>query len=250
MFLFEKCFDLDELARRNLHVHTRFSFCAKPEMTLEAIVREAERAGLTDIALVDHSNVEADGSSTPVPAHNEILKAQRAALDTPVRILIGSELSALGLGRYSETPENMRAMEYRLFAQNHYHLSCWEQPEDRSPAGYARHMIAVLTELFRTDFCDCVAPPLAPVKLRIENAGRVLDEISDAALGDLLAAGEAAGSAWELHSGAICGWPDFARRYFNLGREIGVHFHMATDAHRLAAVDTAPALAEYRQILL
>ena len=247
MFLFDVCFDLDELARRNMHVHSHFSRCASGEMLLPDIVRAAERAGLTDIAVVDHSNLFKD---VEVPAHNELLKAQRDALDTPVRVRIGSELSAWGVGKYSETPEVIRAMEYRLFAQNHYQMFYWEHPEEQTPRGYADHMLAVLTELFRTDFCDCVAHPIAPIKIRtLAEPARVLDCISDAALGDLLAAGEAAGSAWELHAGATLGFPAFARRFFNLGRELGVHFTFGTDAHSLAAIDPAPVLEQMKAVL-
>ncbi len=47
MYCHEKTYDLDALARMNLHVHTAFSHCADRAMTLPAIVSEAEKAGLT-----------------------------------------------------------------------------------------------------------------------------------------------------------------------------------------------------------
>ena len=46
MFLHEATYDLDELARFNLHCHTHYSNCAKREMTVENIIKEAERCGL------------------------------------------------------------------------------------------------------------------------------------------------------------------------------------------------------------
>ena len=91
MFYFEKCYDIDELMRRNMHIHTNFSGCAKPEMTLEAIVREAERCGLTDIAITDHSDI---WMSDHTVATNEILKQQRDKLQTNVNIRIGAEMMA------------------------------------------------------------------------------------------------------------------------------------------------------------
>ena len=42
MFFHEKSYDIDELMRHNMHIHTTFSGCAKPEMTLNDIVRTAE----------------------------------------------------------------------------------------------------------------------------------------------------------------------------------------------------------------
>lgn len=248
MFYFEKCYDIDELVRRNMHIHSNFSRCAKPEMTLENIVREAERCGLTEIAITDHSDIEMYNKTVP---QNEILKRQRDALDTRVRIRIGAELSLYGIGKYSETPEHIRAMEYRLFAQNHYHVGHWEQPEDRSPGGYAQHTLDCLTELFTTDYADCIAHPIVPIKLnRIERPERMLDCISDTALGDILEKGERAGCAWELHRGAVIFFPEFSRRYFNIGREVGVHFTYSADAHKLVDIDPAPILNDYKRILL
>ena len=54
MFLTQGIYDIDELARFNLHIHTCFSGCAKDEMTFENIVKTAEDAGLEMIALCDH----------------------------------------------------------------------------------------------------------------------------------------------------------------------------------------------------
>ena len=54
MYIHAPCFDLDELARDNLHIHTAFSRCAKPEMTVENIFAEAARIGYRTIALTDH----------------------------------------------------------------------------------------------------------------------------------------------------------------------------------------------------
>ena len=46
MYIHAPCFNLDELARDNLHIHTSFSRCAKPEMTVENIFAEAARISL------------------------------------------------------------------------------------------------------------------------------------------------------------------------------------------------------------
>ena len=251
MFYFERCYDLDELMRRNMHIHTNFSGCAKPEMTLESIVREAERCGLTDIAITDHSDI---WMSDHTVATNETLKQQRAALDTPVRIRIGAEMSLYGIGKYDRTPEEIAAMEYRLFAQNHYHLDVWEQPEDRSAQGYANHILACLEGLFKTGYADCVAHPIAPEKFgrirRLEDPAQILDYFNDNVLGDIMEKGEKAGCAWELHRGCIYLFPEFSRRYYNIGREVGVHFNFAADAHKLEDIDPEPVKELYKRALL
>ena len=52
MFFHEKTYDIDELVKWNLHLHTTFSGCAKPEMKVRDIVRVADEAGLEMIALL------------------------------------------------------------------------------------------------------------------------------------------------------------------------------------------------------
>lgn len=247
MFYFEKCYDLDELARRNMHVHSNFSRCAKPEMTYKAIVKRAEECGLTDIAVTDHLSA---GFEREFLENNEILKKLRAENPSPVNVRIGSELSAYGEGKYG-SPEIAAALEYRLFAQNHYHLDVWERPPERTREGYAKHMVSVLTGLFKTGLADCVAHPFAPVKIRdLESPEKILDFLSDEILGDIMEKGEKAGCAWELHAGCVLGWPEFGRRYFNVGREVGVHFNFASDAHRLRNVDPRPYIERFKKILL
>ena len=57
MFFHEKTYDIDELIRYNMHIHTRFSRCAKPEMVAADIVKTAQEAGLEMIALTDHNYI-------------------------------------------------------------------------------------------------------------------------------------------------------------------------------------------------
>ncbi|MBQ1954405.1 MAG: PHP domain-containing protein [Clostridia bacterium] len=245
MFHLERCYDIDELLTKNMHMHTCFSRCAKPEMTFEALVRKAEASGFDCIAITDHSNL---GES--ITRCFEEQKKLRDATQTGMKILIGSELSNYGVGKYSETPEVMNSLEYRLFAQNHYHLSWWEHPEERTPKAYVDHMVACLEELFKSGYADCIAHPLAPVKLRVfEDPKVVMDAISDECLGSVMEKAEASGVAWELHRGVVCAWPEFARRFFNIGREVGAHFVYASDAHNLATVGVEDIREIYKKAL-
>lgn len=249
MFLLEKTYDIDEIVRNNLHTHTFFSRCAKPEMTLRAMITAAEQAGLHTLAVTDHSDVE-DNINTFMNA--VLLRTLRAQIETPVRVLIGAELSAYGVGKYSETEETCQALEFRSYALNHYHLDYWEQPDERSAEGYARHMLAVLDALFDTDRADCIAHPFSPGKMNFFNDDEkcaVLAAISDNALGDILEKGERAGCMWELHAPSFLAYPAFARRMFYLGKEVGVHFSFGTDAHSLAAISTAGYAEQMKSIL-
>ena len=245
MFHLERCYDIDELLTKNMHMHTNFSRCAKPEMTFEALVKKAEESGFDCIAITDHSNM---GES--ITRCFDELKAKRDAYKTDMKILIGSELSNYGVGKYSETPEVMNSLEYRLFAQNHYHLSWWEHPEVRTAENYVDHMIACLEELFRSGYADCIAHPLAPVKLRtLNDPMELINAITDNHLGGIMEKAEAAGVAWELHRGVVWAWPEFARRFYNIGREVGAHFVYASDTHSIATIGVDDVREFYKKAL-
>ena len=73
--------------------------------------------------------------------------------------------------------------------------------------------------------------------------------ITDRELGEIMALADAHGVAWELNTGALLGDPAFGRRYFRMGKEVGVRFYLGTDAHRLHQIDTQPLLESLQAIL-
>ena len=238
MFIFEKTYDFREMTKNNMHTHTNFSTCAKPEMVLRDMVKEAERCNIETLAITDHSNLD-DGID--VGANTLILRKQLEEIDTNVRVLIGSELSCYGIGKFSEPYEVNQALDYRNYSCTHYHCPFWDHPEDRSPRGYAKDMLDLLYSLFETDRADCIAHPFNPSKLKFfsdEEKNAVHSALTDNELGDVMQRGEEAGCAWEVHWGSFISYPDFQRRFFNIGKEVGVHFNFGTDAHNLASLDT------------
>ena len=100
MYIHAPCFNLDELARDNLHIHTSFSRCAKPEMTVENIFAEAARIGYRTIALTDHYNDDIDDEEAL--RRLETLREQGQKLGEPCRVLYGMELSGYGIGKTLE----------------------------------------------------------------------------------------------------------------------------------------------------
>lgn len=247
MFVLERTYDFTELTRHNLHTHSVCSLCARREMTLEAMIRRAEKAGLRTLAVTDHSD---PGDDIDTYANFLAYKERLKQIDTAVRVLIGAELSACGIGRFGEPREVDKALDIAAYSHSHYHLSSWEHPEDRSPRGYALHELAVLESLFAADRADHIAHPFSPNKMHFfteEQKAATLTAVTDNELGDILEKGERAQCSWELHTPTVFRFPDFYRRFFLLGREIGVHFCLGTDAHTLAAIGTeglAERLAE------
>ena len=236
MFMLERTYDPAELVRHNVHTHSVYSLCAKREMTLEAMIRRAEADGLKTLAVTDHSD---PGDDIDTYANFLAYKERLKTIDTPVRVLIGAELSAYGVGKFGEPYEVDKALDFASYSHIHYHLESWEHPEDRSPRGYAEHELAVLNALFETDRADHIAHPFSPTKMHFFNEDQkaaTLSALSDNALGDMLEKGEKAQCSWELHTPTLFRFPDFARRFFHLGKEIGVHFCVGTDAHTLSAL--------------
>ncbi len=238
MFVTEKTYNIDELCENNLHTHSVFSKCSKPEMIFEDMVKTAEKLGLKTLAITDHSDL-----------HDEIctignyrkLKKRLNNINSNINVLIGSELSAYGCGKFSEPYRIDKELDFSSYSCVHYHLDYWEQPKDRSPIGYARHMIDMLEALFETDRADCIAHPFSPCKMKFFNKSEqdeMLSLISDNQLGDIMLKGENAGCAWELHKSSVMNFPDFYKRFFHIGKEAGVHFSVGTDAHKLNDIST------------
>ncbi|TNJ60873.1 PHP domain-containing protein [Paenibacillus hemerocallicola] len=242
----ERIYDLELLARQNLHIHTTYSPCAKPEMIAREIVNTAVRDHIRIIALTDHYN----SKDFRILDTNLALKEQAEACGADIQVLYAAELSAYGVGKFLDAPEINEALDYRLYAYNHYHLDYWEHPEDKSPRGYVRHALEVLESLFATNRADCIAHPFIGRFIRcFDDKTLVTREIIDNELGDILEKGKRAQVAWELNVPAIFADPEFSKRYWRIGQEVGVTFNMGTDAHQLAAVGTSQHLDRLKRLL-
>ena len=249
MFLTEKTYDIDELCRCNMHTHSVFSKCSKPEMTFENMIHAAEECGLSTLAITDHSDLYDEINSV---ANYRKLKKRLAKIDTPVRVIVGAENSAYGVGKFAEPYRIDKEIEFCNYSCVHYHLDYWEQPKDRSPRGYAEHMIAVMSALFDTDRADSIAHPFSPCKMKFFNQSEkeeMLASITDSELGDILIKGEKAQCAWELHQSSVMCFPEFYRRFFFVGKEAGVHFSVGTDAHRLVGLNTSEFAEGLKRIM-
>jgi len=243
----QSLYDLSVLTRFNWHVHSNLSPCGKAEMTVPDILACAEDSGLAGLAFVDHHHSrEHDILSDLTQLRNEIGVCQNK-----VKVVIGAELSAFGIGKYADSIETNRMINYRLYACNHYHLTFWEHPTTTSPRAYAEHSLAILTDLLTSQRADCIAHPFVGMGLKnkLNDPTSVTKAISDKELADILELGKNNDVAWELAPGVFLRDPQFARRYWNVGREVGVSFHFGTDAHLLSEIDPRQFLARLESIL-
>ena len=252
MYFHEHTYDLDILARQNLHVHALFSKCAKREMALPDIIKAAEKAGLEAIAVTDHIFNE----NEEFRANLKDLREQLSHIDTDIKVYIGAELSAYGVNSFSFQNEEID-LDYRLWAHNHYHVPGWEQPEDKSPEGYKKHMIETLTNLIKSGKADCIAHPFHDDYLTHYGngmvnftKGSVPNCFTENEIGDLLTLAKQHETAFELNLNVVPQFPKVYRKMYNIGKEIGAQFNIGTDAHRLESVDTKPYLDAAKRVLV
>lgn len=245
MFFHEKTYDIDELVKCNMHIHTAFSRCAKPEMKVRDIVKTAEEAGLTMIALTDHD----------YPDEKNFVSEQRKYIlselgETKIKVLAGAELSCVGIGKFNNDEWCDLEMDYKLYTMNHFHMPYWEQPEDKTPRGYALQMLKMAESVIEMRKADCFAHPLMPGYIRtLPDENEVTKAYTDNELGDIMEKATKKEIAWELNTVAIKKYPEFFRRYFHIGKEVGVVFNIGTDAHLLCNVDSKQCAEKLKEIL-
>lgn len=245
MFFHEKTYDIDELVKHNMHIHTTFSGCAKPEMKVKDIIRTAEKAGLTMIALTDHDD----------PDNKNIVAMRRKILldeigETDIKVLVGAELSCTGIGKFLNDEECDLQMDYKLYTMNHFHMPFWDQPEDKTPRGYAVQMLKMAESVIKMRQADCFAHPFMPGYVKtIPDRDDITKAYTDNELGDIMEKATKKEIAWELNVGAVMGFPEFSHRYFQIGKEVGAVFNIGTDAHKLCNVDSGQFAEKLKEIL-
>ncbi len=247
MFFHDKTYDIDELARWNLHIHTNLSRCAKKEMVARDIVRVADKAGLEIIALTDHNYPHKQNA---VAQQRYDLIRELDGFEHDVKVLIGAELSSYGIGKFADDIACDNSLDYRLYTTNHYHQDYWEHPEEKTPRAYAEHMLAIMDKVIDSGRVDCFAHPFMAGYVRaFEDYREVTRSFTDNEIGDIMKKANEKEIAWELNVPAVFGDREFYHRYFAIGKEIGVTFNIGTDAHALENVDPKKFTEELKRIL-
>lgn len=243
-----RTYDLDVLARANLHTHTSFSSCALEEMTPEAMVARGRELGLSRLAFTDHFHHDT-GDENYLDYVSRIRERTRG-LGGDMELIFGAELSAVGIGARLEKPGTNAALDLRLYSTNHFHCGYWHQPQEKTPRGYALFMLDITRELALSGMADCIAHPFIGGYVNcVEDRRQVSAAITDAELGDVLTLLRDCGVAYEINYRAVLGFPEFSRRFWGLGKEVGVTFTVGTDAHSLADMDTVTPLPDVRRVL-
>ncbi len=175
-------------------------------------------------------------------------------------MLFGAELSAYGSGsqilgndggRYSDSLEINKMLDYRLYSYNHYGWPGWGKPKKRTHGGYIEHGLETLTDLIKSKRADCIAHPFLGCLLyhEFEDFLYIPNSMSDQELANIFRLSKECGVAWEINSLGIYADPDFMKRYWDIGCKVGVDFNFGTGAHELSYIDPTMALKEFAQII-
>ncbi|MBU4289995.1 MAG: hypothetical protein KKG09_03365 [Verrucomicrobia bacterium] len=214
-------------------------------MTPEHVLATADRLGLKSMALVDHHHP----GDSHLDANLASLKSDVSRRPHRVEVILGAELSAYGIDRYAESLADIQAIDYRLYACNHYHVQSvahpeqgWEHPDHPSPLGYKEHTLAILRKLIPSGRAHCIAHPYLGCYLSayLDDVRAMTRLITNDELAELFALARRPYVAWEISTRHLIRDVPFARRYLDVGFEAGVDFHLGTDAHALCEIDPRP----------
>jgi len=222
----------------NLHIHSNQSRCARAEMTLENIIREALEIGFDFIGIADHvhdSNEPIDFLLTT--------KAQLAVLRQQVTlpVLNGCEVTQLTPTHFALADEIAAQLDFVMVAPNHYHIHGVEQPSEFIPQVYARHHLDLLEGAILWEHTDIIAHPFFPKLKRELRTKFEFTEYTAAIdrqrLRALLALAVEKKVAFEVNPMYYFALPEFYQEFIEMAQAIGTRLAPGTDAHRLDFID-------------
>ena len=224
----------------DFHVHTNLSACAARDMTLDAIVRECQKAGLVKIGITDHLNRPEHAESNAV-----ILKDIRA-LRTDLEVYFGAEVNyGWKLKRHPLSQERKEELGYQYAIGSHH--STYLREYDLAKIIETQHRHHLLT--CADPAMDILGHPYRFLKPEFDNAGWPwfdnVDVVPRKILRELAAAAKQTGTAVEINSTSnLCNkfqGDAYRESYIELLRVLadeGVTFALGSDAHELHEFET------------
>lgn len=238
----------------DLHLHTGLSACCKdPAGQAPArVIARAASMGLHTIAFTDHLWVNPALAPSrwyrPQDGTGIVrLREQLAAIDTPLRVLVGCEAETIAPGRFGLTRSFAATLDFVLLACTHVHMKGFvAQPPDDTPAAMARHLAALFASAVSSGLASAIPHPFVPHG-RLEIFDRVVAAIGDRQFADLFGPAAENGVALEVTVGYLPG-PDrpfsgeTPLRLLTLARRAGCRFTFGSDAHDPARQRRLPEL--------
>lgn len=220
---------------RDLHVHTFFSPCAEPTMSLSAILEAAAAAGVAEVGLTDHPH------RPGLARHHRTLDRAREIQRGPVHVWIGAELEVVGFRQLALPVTELPDVDYVLAAASHYDVvNAPPVPHLEDPVEWADRLMRDLENAVESG-AHAIAHPFyayallrPPSGLRIAPLDDILAEIRRPRVDRWLETVAAAGMALEI-SPRLCvhlGLESFVEETYRKARELGIRFSTGSDAHR------------------
>lgn len=230
----------------DFHNHSFRSRCAKPEMTVEAIVRRFEECGLMMAGISDHSYDDGGLAERCLATRREI-----AALSPKVDVRVGVELDVCYPGRVLVDPAELAVFDYVLLACTHYqNRKSVAAPVAMTYEAVAQNQVDLMTYAASLPFADSIAHPFHVTGLEEGwpdfDRCRVIDLIPDAAMHRIAADLRENGIAFELHTSLL--EADYAaamERIYRICKAEGVRFSLGSDAHWLSGIWEVPQIMGY-----
>ncbi|MCX7819181.1 MAG: PHP domain-containing protein [Kiritimatiellae bacterium] len=224
---------------RDLHVHTFFSPCAEPAMSLPAILEAAAAAGVAEVGLADHPH------RPGLARHHRMLDRAREVQRGPVHVWIGAEIEVVGFRQLALPPAELPDADYILAAASHYDvLHAPPVPHLEDPVEWADRLMTDLENAVGSG-AHVIAHPFyayallhPPAGVHVAPMDDVLAEIRLPRLHRWLESVAEAGMALEIGP-RLCvhlGLESFIENAYRQARQLGVRFSTGSDAHRPGAV--------------
>jgi len=195
---------------------------------MEHITTEAEKAGVGIIGISDHIDYP-DSDRQNQLLDNFII---REKLNPSIDLRIGCETSQFNPNTFAVDEETAQQLDFVLVASNHYHLSHVENPDDKSPSGYAAHYLRMVEGAIDWEHTTIIAHPFLLAKVRNINHSEVLASYNRDVLNRVLQKAAERNVAFELNPRHLRYAMDFFKELLDFGKQAGLKFALGTDAHK------------------
>ncbi len=216
--------------KRDFHMHTDLSTCAAREAKLPAMVAAARAAGVEHIGISDHFH-ELHRDFAEMARINRQLVEQEKSRDSSLNLYLGCEAQMDSPDRCTIDAALASQFDYVMCSCNHYHLRQVENPEDRSPAGYARHYLRMVEGAIDTGFVDVIVHPFLHDKIANVDQLAVLEAYDRAELDRILKKAADAAVAFELNPGHASKATAWFRDLYGRLRSFGGKISLGSDSH-------------------
>ncbi len=234
------------IVHSDLHVHTTISACCSDEtQTPEDLIPFLPKLGIGKIAFTDHlwqnPEVEPSGWYSKQNGEAHLLQKERCAAlaaASGAKILFGCEAEMKAPGVFGITPDFREKMDIVLLASDHFHMKEFvQQPEDTTPAGVAKHMLAFFRSAAASGLADILAHPLWCYSFE-DIYPEIMAAVSDAELEDALAIAAQNNVAFELNGTILRkavqsgpAWQEALLRIACTAKDAGCKFTLGSDSH-------------------